>query len=85
MIFRTTLYGKDGTIINTASRTDKMIINWIKQQELIVQRSEGMLGSSTTIHKPKEEMPLKWEIPYNLFENDVQQAMLSLWLGIKMD
>ena len=85
MVFRTTLYGKDGTIVNTATRTDKMIINWIKQQELIVQRSEGMLGSSTTIHKPKEEMPLKWEIPYNLFENDVQQAMLSLWLGIKMD
>ena len=84
MIIRTTLYGKDGTVINSSSRTDEMEIRWIKQQETTVIQQSGLMGSQTITHTPKEELPLRWEIPYRLFDQHVQQAMLGLWLGVKI-
>ena len=49
MIFRSVLYGPEGT------------------------------------HYGKEELPLKWEIPYKLLQHDVQQTIKGLWTGIKLD
>jgi len=85
MIFRTTLYNKDGTVLNSSTRTDEMIVNWIKQQEVTIVENESRQGKQTITHYGKEDLPLKWEIPYKLLQNHVQQSMLGLWLGIKMD
>ena len=85
LVVRTTLYDKDGTVINTSSRTDEMEIRWIKQQETTVIQQSGMMGNQTIVHTPKEELPLKWEIPYRLFQNHIQQASMGLWLGIKIE
>ena len=41
-----------------------------------------MMGNSTTIHKPKEELPLKWEIPHYLLDKHVYQTSLSVWMGL---
>ena len=85
MIFRTTLYGPEGTIINTATRTDEMVVNWIRQQEVTVVETENRQGKQTMTHYGKEEMPLKWEIPYRLLQHHAQQASLGLWVGVKLD
>ena len=85
MIIRSTLYGPDGLVINTASRTDEMVIRWIKQQEVTIVETESRRGKQTITHYGKEDLPLKWEIPYRLFQNKVEQTMLSLWLGLKIE
>lgn len=85
MVFRTTLFNKDGTILNTSTRSDEMIVNWIKQQEVTIVENESRQGKQTITHYGKEELPLKWEIPYNLLQYHVQQSMFGLWLGIKID
>jgi len=85
MIVRATLYDKDATIINSSSRTDDMVIQWIRQQEVTIVETEGRMGKQTMTHYGKEELPLKWEIPYELLQKDVQQTLMGLWIGIKMD
>jgi len=85
MIFRSVLYGPEGTIISTSSRTGEMIVSWIKQQEITIIESEGRGSKQTMTHYGKEELPLKWEIPYKLLQHDVQQTVKGLWTGIKLD
>jgi len=85
MIVRTTLYDKDATIINSISRTDDMVVHWIRQQEITIIESEGRMGKQTVTHYGKEGLPLKWEIPYELIQQDIQQAIMGLWIGIKID
>tara|TARA_R110001592_G_scaffold303982_1_gene576289 strand:+ start:339 stop:935 length:597 start_codon:yes stop_codon:yes gene_type:complete len=85
MIFRSTLYSPEGTVVNTASRTDEMVVNWIKQQEITIIESEGKGGKQTLTHYGKEELPLKWEIPYKLVQYDVHQTMKGLWTGVKLN
>lgn len=85
MVIRTTLYDKDSTIINTSTRTDKMIIKWIRQQEVTIVETQSRMGKQTATHYGKEELPLKWEIPYELIQLDMQQAIMGLWIGIKID
>jgi hypothetical protein len=85
MIFRSILFSPEGTIVNTSSRTDEMVVNWIKQQEITIVESEGRGGKQTMTHYGKEELPLKWEIPYKLVQYDVHQTMKGLWTGIKLD
>ena len=85
MIFRTTLYSPEGIIINTATRTDEMVVNWIRQQEVTVVETESRQGKQTTTHFGKEEMPLKWEIPYKLLQHHAQQASMGLWLGVELN
>ena len=46
--------------------------------------STGPSLTSTTINKPKEELPLKWEIPHMLLDKHVQQASLGCWLGVTL-
>lgn len=85
MIIRTTLYDKDATVISTSSRTDQMQIYWIRQQEITVVETQTRRGRQTMTHYGKEELPLKWEIPYQLLQNHIQQSVLGLWLGIKIE
>ena len=85
MIFRTTLYSPEGIIINTATRTDEMVVNWIRQQEVTVVETESRQGKQTMTHFGKEEMPLKWEIPYKRLQYHAQQASLGLWVGVKLN
>ena len=85
MIVRAILYNKDGLIIHTSSRTDEMIVNWIKQQEVTVIETQSRQGKQTMTHYGKEELPLKWEIPYKLLQSHVQQTVMGLWIGVKID
>jgi hypothetical protein len=85
MIMRAILFNPQGIIIHTSSRTDEMIVNWIKQQEVTIIESEGKGGKQTLTHYGKEDLPLKWEIPYKLLQTHVRQAVLGLWVGVKID
>jgi len=85
LIVRAILYNKEGIIVHASSRTDEMIVNWIKQQEVTIVESEGRGGKQTMTHYGKEELPLKWEIPYKLLQSHVRQATLGLWVGVKID
>ena len=81
VIVRMILYNQELQIAGTGIKTSKKIINYIKQQELTVIQEQSMMGSRTIIHKPKEELPLKWEIPYKLLDYHMHQASLGLWMG----
>ena len=81
VIVRLVLYDPKLQIIGTGIKTSKKTIHYIKQQELTVIQEQSMMGSRTIIHKPKEELPLKWEIPYKLLDYHMHQASLGLWVG----
>lgn len=73
------LFDENMQVVSMGVVTDSKTIRWIRQQEITVTQSQGMLGSQTTIHKPKEELPLKWEIPHYLINRHIQQASKLLW------
>ena len=56
--------------MSSSSQSSQKIIRWIKQQQITVFK-DGF-------HLPKEELPLKWEIPYRLFQKDFEQASMKL-------
>ena len=85
VVISMTLFDQDMQALNTSNISDKAIVRWIKQQEIIVTQQQSMMGSTTTIHKPKEELPLEWRIPPQLFSNAIRQASLRLWTGVKLD
>jgi hypothetical protein len=66
-------------------------VRWIRQQEITVRQEQqqgGLLGGSgqaTTIHKPKEELPLKWEIPHTLTNRMIQQLILGTSASIRVE
>ncbi len=70
------LYDPRGQLINSSYTSNKKIIRWIKQQEILVFKGG--------YHLPKEELPLKWEIPYRIFRDDFDQASALLWTGVKL-
>lgn len=84
LVVKTTLYTPDAQVVSSSSRTNDKIIRWIKQQEITIRQEQsqgGLLGgggSATTIHKPKEELPLKWEIPHTLTNSMIQQSILGM-------
>ena len=41
--------------------------------------------SQTTVDKPKEELPLQFNIPHMLLNRHVHQAMLLMWASTRMD
>ena len=84
LVIKTTLYDSDAQIISSAVRTNDMVITWIKQQEITVIQNQTREGTQTITHKPKEEMPLKWEIPHMLLDKDLAAAMRGLWVGAKL-
>ena len=91
LVVKATLYDPDAQVVLSSSRTDDKIIRWIKQQEITIRQEQqqgGLLGGSgqaTTMHKPKEELPLKWEIPHTLTNRMIQQLMLGTSASIKLD
>ena len=78
------LFGPDMILINQSTYTSQSKINWIRQQETTVIQQQGMMGSQTMIHQPKEELPLKWLVPTNLMNKHIHQASLSLWVGLRI-
>ena len=78
------LFDSKARIVSSATSSSKKIIQWIKQQEVTVIQSQGLMGSQTVTHKPKEELPLKWEIPWRIFSNNFRQMSLRLWAGVKL-
>jgi len=49
-----------------------------------VTQNSGNYRREVQVNKPKEEMPLKWEIPHKLLDSHMRQASLKLWLGMKI-
>jgi hypothetical protein len=41
-------------------------------------------SNTTIIDSPKEEMPIRWEIPHKLLDGHIQQATMKMWLGTKL-
>lgn len=78
------LYNSKMTIINKATYTTESQVKWIKQQEVKITQQQGMMGSQTVTHIPKEELPLKWLIPTNLMDTHIRQASIGLWSGAKI-
>ena len=78
------LYNSDLTVLGSSVYTSNSKINWIRQQEITMSQQQGIMGSSTTVHKPKEELPLKWLIPANLLDKHISQASALLWTGIRL-
>ena len=91
LVVKATLYDPEAQVVISSSRANDKIIRWIRQQEITIRQEQqqgGLLGGSgqaTTIHKPKEEMPLKWEIPHNLTNRMIQQLILGTSASIKID
>ena len=91
LVVKATLYDPEAQVVISSSRTNDKIIRWIRQQEITVrqeQQQPGLLGGggqATTIHKPKEEMPLKWEIPHTLTNKMIQQLILGTSVSIKIN
>ena len=79
------LYGPDMTLINQSTYTSNSKINWIRQQEVTVIQQQGIMGSQTMTHMPKEELPLKWLIPTNLLDKHIWQASMLLWTGVRIE
>lgn len=79
------LYKPDLTVAGSSVYTSDSKINWIRQQEITVSQQQGIMGSSSTVHKPKEELPLRWLIPANLLDKHVSQASALLWSGVRLD
>ena len=78
------LFDSKARIVSSATSSSKKIIRWIKQQEVTVIQNQGLFGSQTITNKPKEELPLEWEIPWRIFSNNFRQMSLRLWAGIKL-
>ncbi len=79
------LYNPDLTVAGSSVYTSDSKVSWIRQQEVTVSQQQGIMGSSSTIHKPKEELPLKWLVPANLLDKHIWQASALLWSGIRLD
>lgn len=78
------LYAPDLTVIGTSVHTADSQINWIRQQEITMVQQQGLMGNSTMVHKPKEELPLKWLVPANLLDKQISQASALMWIGIRL-
>ena len=78
------LFDSKARIVSSATSSSKKIIRWIKQQEVTVIQNQGLFGNQTITSKPKEELPLEWEIPWRIFSNNFRQMSLRLWAGIKL-
>lgn len=85
IVVNTILYGSDLTVIGSSVYTSDSKIRWIRQQETTVIQQQGLMGSQTIIHKPKEELPLKWLIPTNLLNKHISQASALLWSGVRLN
>ena len=44
-------------------------------------QNPGSYQRETVVDKPLEELPLRWEIPHRLLDQQIRQASLRLWVG----
>lgn len=89
LVVKTTLYDPNAQVVFSNSKTDDKIVRWIKQQEITItqtQQTSPLGGGNTTtaINIPKEELPLKWEIPHRLTDDMLQQLMFGSFVGLKL-
>ncbi|MDB4337409.1 hypothetical protein OAA09_00160 [bacterium] len=75
------LYDPKLQVVARGTKSTTSHIVWIKQQEVTIQQKTTMMGSTTTVHKGKEDIPLKWIIPYRFLSRQLYQASLGLWIG----
>lgn len=85
LVIKSTMYDPNAQVVNSSVTTNDMIIRWIKQQEVTVIQNQTRQGTQTVTHKPKEELPLKWEIPHMLLDKDLAINMRGLWAGMKFN
>ena len=45
---------------------------------------QGMPSKTVVTDSPKEEMPIRWEIPHSLLDGHIQQATMKMWLGARI-
>ena len=79
------LYDSDLTVLGSSVYTSDSRIHWIRQQEQTVIQQQGLMGSQTIVHTPKEELPLKWLVPTNLLDKHIWQASALLWTGVRLN
>lgn len=82
---RMVLFNSDMQIVGMGIVNERSRIKWIRQQETTAYQQSGLLNNSTIVSKPKEELPIKWLIPANLFDSHIQQASVRLWTGLKIN
>ena len=79
------LYNPEALIVNHSTANSREIVRWIKQQELIIVQRQSMAGTETMIHKPKEELPLKWQIPPKIWDTHFYKMSIGLFTAVKLD
>ena len=47
--------------------------------------SQPQIATTTSVNKPKEEMPIRFAIPPRLLDKNIHQASMSLFVGVKLD
>ena len=85
LVISMTLFNSDLQPIGTSQKSSLKTVNWIKQQEVTIIEEATRAGNRTITHMPKEEMPLRWEIPHKLLSKVVYQASIGLWTGLKLN
>ena len=85
LVINMILYSSDLTVLGGSVYTSDSKVHWIRQQEITTSQQQSFMGSSSTMHKPKEELPLKWLIPANLLDKHISQASALLWSGVRLN
>jgi len=85
LVINMILYSSDLTVLGGSVYTSDSKVHWIRQQAVTTSQQQSMMGNSSTMHKPKEELPLKWLIPANLLDKHISQASALLWSGIRLN
>ncbi len=84
LVVQMVLFDPELQIISQGTVSKNSITIWIEQKEKTVINQQSMFGSSTVTHTPKEELPLRWEIPHELLDKHIHQASLLLWCSTKI-
>jgi len=82
LVIKSTLYDSNAQIVSSMTKSNDAIVTWIKQQEVTHTSTTGRDGSQTnTSQYGLEKLPLKWEIPHQLIDDDLHQVMMGLWFS----
>ena len=100
LVVQMLLFDSSLQIIASSIRTSEKFRRFIRQQEITRQSTifpgQQSNCSQTTctppqrttivsgLHKPKEELPLLWEVPHFLLDKHVSQASILLWCSVKI-
>jgi hypothetical protein len=49
-----------------------------------ITRNSGNYRREVTTSKPKEELPLRWDIPHKLLDSHIQQTAQKMWLSTRL-